>query len=455
MGSVVKKGNKYYAVYRFDSKDGEQKQKWERFDTRSAANKRLNEVAYRQDQGTFDEPNRMTVREFLDQYMSMHAKKHWSPSHYTQVVGLFKNYAIPYIGAEQISKLTTYKIDRYYDLLLRSPAVRQMPGKPTAHVSTSIIRHLHTALSAAFSQAKKWGLISENPFVNASPPKHSPAKRDIWTAEAMFDNLSNCEDMLLVLAINLSFCCSLRLGELLGLSWDCTEIEKKSISDECASILVNKQLQRIPRSLLDMLQEDECLFVFPSVNPESKSVLVLKKPKTESSIRRVYLPAALAEMLREWKKLQDAQKRVLGSEYKDYNLILAHDNGTPLESNAIRKKLSKLIRDNQAPKIVFHSFRAASTTYKLRLTGGDVKAVQGDTGHAQAAMVLDTYARILDENRMNTAKLMQQAYYEPRQTETKVTPVLTDELPQDFVKMLSDPNIMTLLRMLQSNQVKP
>ena len=50
--------------------------------------------------------------------------------------------------------------------------------------------------------------------------------------------------------------------------------------------------------------------------------------------------------------------------------------------------------DANLPKVVFHSLRHTSTTYKLKLSGGDIKAVQGDTGHAQATMVMERYAHI-------------------------------------------------------------
>lgn len=39
--------------------------------------------------------------------------------------------------------------------------------------------------------------------------------------------------------------------------------------------------------------------------------------------------------------------------------------------------LKRLIEKNNLPKVVFHSFRHSSITYKLKLNGGDIKAVQG------------------------------------------------------------------------------
>ena len=46
--------------------------------------------------------------------------------------------------------------------------------------------------------------------------------------------------------------------------------------------------------------------------------------------------------------------------------------------------------ENDYEVVVFHSLRHLSTGYKLKITNGDVKSVQGDTGHAEAEMVTDT-----------------------------------------------------------------
>ena len=41
-------------------------------------------------------------------------------------------------------------------------------------------------------------------------------------------------------------------------------------------------------------------------------MLVLKKPKTESSIRRVFIPATVAHQLKAWKREQERAKEALG-----------------------------------------------------------------------------------------------------------------------------------------------
>ncbi len=80
------------------------------------------------------------------------------------------------------------------------------------------------------------------------------------------------------------------------------------------------------------------------------------------------------------------------------------EDGRPVEHNIIRKGLAKVSEKAGLPPVVFHSLRHSSTTYKLKLNHGDIKATQGDTGHAQADMVTDLYSHILDEDRKINAQ---------------------------------------------------
>ena len=71
----------------------------------------------------------------------------------------------------------------------------------------------------------------------ATVPKSEAKKREIWDAPTLFHALEVCEDERLKLAINLAFACSLRIGELLGLTWDCVDISPESIAAGKAYLL--------------------------------------------------------------------------------------------------------------------------------------------------------------------------------------------------------------------------
>ena len=67
------------------------------------------------------------------------------------------------------------------------------------------------------------------------------------------------------------------------------------------------------------------------------------------------------------------------------SLMLAlPENGRPCEDRIILKEFAKLREEAGLHRIVFHSLRHSSTTYKLKLNHGDLKATQGDTGHAES-----------------------------------------------------------------------
>ena len=55
---------------------------------------------------------------------------------------------------------------------------------------------------------------------------------------------------------------------------------------------------------------------------------------------------------------------------------------------------------------------------RQKLNGGDIKAVQGDSGHAQATMVTDQYSHILDDDRKNNAALFERAFYSGKGVES-------------------------------------
>lgn len=75
-------------------------------------------------------------------------------------------------------------------------------------------------------------------------------------------------------------------------------------------------------------------------------------------------------------------------------MVFASTCGRPIEGQVINWALKKLINDNDLPPVVFYSFRYSSITCKLKLNGGNMKSVQGGSGHAQVKMVADVYSHI-------------------------------------------------------------
>lgn len=215
---------------------------------------------------------------------------------------------------------------------------------------------------------------------------------------------------------------------MLALTWDCIDISQNSIDSGTASIYVNKELQRVQRQSLEALDGKGVVKIFSAMLQSRHTALVLKEPKTKTSIRKVFLPKTVAEMLIARKKEQEELQELFGDEYADYNLVFCSPLGHPIEGQVINRVLNKLIADNNLPKVVFHSLRHSSITYKLKLNGGDMKSVQGDSGHAQMKMVADVYSHIIDDDRRLNAQRFEEAFYSGRQTDdTPAEPI--SEIP--------------------------
>ena len=116
---------------------------------------------------------------------------------------------------------------------------------------------------------------------------------------------------------------------------------------------------------------------------------------------------------------------------QQFILMMATTFGNPIGTGAIRGQLKKL-------------------------NGGDIKAVQGDSGHSQVDMVTDVYSHIIDEDRRRNAELFEEAFYEKKNLDPKMrdeTATQTVDVPDDvdaelLAKVLANPEMKALLASL-------
>ena len=94
---------------------------------------------------------------------------------------------------------------------------------------------------------------------------------------------------------------------------------------------------------------------------------------------------------------------------------------------------------------------------KMKMTNGDVKSVQGDTGHAEAEMVTDVYSEIIDEDRRFNAQKMDKEFYsnlndEEEKSETETSVSDSDMMLLELLKSLSPEMKEQLLKQTLQNQ---
>ena len=422
--AIRKRGNCYQVSYRCP---GERSPRTETFKSEDEAVIREMQIKLAKKNGTFEPPIRIskgcvqvkrdiTVSDFLDEYVEVYGLKKWGNSYYSMSTGLIKNYIKPYIGNRYVRSFTVRDVDAYYTMLLDKPAAVVSGHLDTgAKITAHTIGRIHKLLKSAFGKAVVWEYTAVNPTIGATLPTAKAEKREVWSDDEAIAALSACKEQPLRICLYLALGCSMRLGEILGLQWTNVHIEDELVAEGAAFLKVDRELHRCNNESIEALERvnrSTIIFKFPLVMPKkATTTLVLKAPKTESSNRTIYLPNAVIEELRQVKAQQAEYKRLMGDEYHDYDLVVSQLNGRPYEIRIIDKAFNKLITENNFRPVVFHSLRHSSTSLKLKLSRGNIKAVQGDTGHAEARMVTDTYAHGFDADRKLIAHEMDTGFF--------------------------------------------
>lgn len=469
MASITKRKSKFAVVYWYLDEKEIRKQKWETYDSKKEAKARKAFIEFYQQtnglvivplseqyalerenaQKELENPNSdITLREFLEIFVSIYGISKWSANTFSSKQSSINNYINPIIGDWKLSEITTQKLSKYYNDLLNVPEVPRANRKATGRcVQPANIKKIHDIIRCALNQAILWEYLDtkmRNPASLATLPKIPKVRRDVWSIDTFKQAISVVDDDVLLICMHLAFSCSLRIGEITGLTWKDIIIDEESIENGTARVIVNKELARVSLNAMQKLKEKDIIKIFPTQKPHATTRLVLKTPKTESSKRTVWLPKTVATLLRQYKQDQFELREFLGNAYHDYDLVIALDNGNPVESRIVRDRFQALCEQNDFEIVVFHSLRHLSTGYKLKMTNGDIKSVQGDTGHAEAEMVMDVYSRVIDEDRRLNAKKLDEQFYgsltEPSKESNEKGSSDNDSFFKNLIEFMSDEN---------------
>lgn len=112
--------------------------------------------------------------------------------------------------------------------------------------------------------------------------------------------------------------------------------------------------------------------------------------------------------------------------------------GDPIEPKLMEKRFKKWQKryGEDLPEIKFHGLRHPSITYKLYLSDGDIKAVQGDSGHASAAMVTDNYSHMQDSRRFALSQKIGKSFYQHEDATEMETDRVSEEGVLDLANKL-------------------
>lgn len=174
------------------------------------------------------------------------------------------------------------------------------------------------------------------------------------------------------------------------MQWERIYLDKQAID-------IDRVIDRISKKNIEKLSKLEIMFQFPNLYPGTKTVIVLKQPKTEGSIRVVESTKIVLDALIVLKELHDKLKQELGSDgYMNYDLVICQANGRPIMTEHLNKRFKDILAEMNDPEIdpeeiVFHSLRHTSASTKLTISNGDYNSVKHAGGWANLEMLTRRY----------------------------------------------------------------
>ena len=179
--------------------------------------------------------------------------------------------------------------------------------------------------------------------------------------------------------------------------------------------------------ILDNEEESRAYHTFPDRREGSKSSLILKKPKTKKSNRVLYMTKPLKEELQVWLEKFKQDEQNASEKYSNCGQLFRLPDGLPIAPELLTKWYRQWRSAHpEFEQIVFHGLCHSSATYQLLQSDGDFKSVQGNTGHATASVLMDTYAHTQDKPRLELTEKIEANFYsqdltpaasQPRQNE--------------------------------------
>ncbi|MGH8983105.1 MAG: tyrosine-type recombinase/integrase, partial [Acidimicrobiia bacterium] len=340
-----------------DPVTGRRRQKWHgSWATKKEAERALTKILGGVLDGTYVEPDRVTVRGFLIDEWLPAMKTRLRPSTHRLYETLATAYTIPRIGEVRLQRLSPSHLNRLYADLLERGA---REGKPLGAETT---RKVHRLLHRALRDAVKWGRVARNAAADADPPRAPRPQLRAWEASHLSALLEQTRDDRLSALWQLLATTGLRRAEALGLRWMDIDLDEARLSVRQTLAYVGTKAS-------------------------------FSEPKTGSSRRLVTLAPSTVESLRAHKARQAQERLALGPAYASFDLVFAHPDGTALNPATVSRSFDALVKAAELPKLTLHGLRHTFATLAL-LDGIPSKVVAEILGHSSTRVTEDTYQHV-------------------------------------------------------------
>jgi integrase len=303
-----------------------------------------------------------------------HASSSFSPKTVEITSMYIEDPIVPLLGSIPVSKLTPADLDRFYRHLLEV-------GRSRGPYAPATIKRVHGIIRRALTQGVRWGWITHNPAIDASPPR-VPMKElkppDPDQVVRLF-NYAQESDPELATFILLAASSGARRGELLALRWNDIDLEHGKLSIERGIVRVDDHL-------------------------------IEQGTKTHQS-RRISLDAGTVSSLRAHheRSVQRAVDARSAVTLTSFVFSPSADGSTPWHPDSTSRAFRKTCEQVGVIGVRLHDLRHYVAT-RLLSAGVDVRTVAGRLGHRNPSTALNVYSHFVPETDQGAADALGQIF---------------------------------------------
>ena len=296
----------------------------------------------------------MRFGDWIEYWYENHAKPRIRPTTQAGYEDRIRLHIVPEIGDIPLNKLTQNDLQQFYGRLKKSGR-KALVERYGEGLSDRMVRMCHTTCRTALQKAVQEGLIRSNPAVGCKLPPKKAREMQVLDREELQRFLIQARAEGYYEIFLLALATGLRRGEIMGLQWDDLDFETGVLS-------VSRQVTTV------------------------RGKLEISQPKTKSSIRKIVLPPAVVEVLREYRETVHSRWMFPSPVKEDM----------PLGPGVVLKRLHAILEHAGCKHIRFHDLRHTFATLALS-NGMDVKTLSSMLGHVSAATTMDIYTHITDD----------------------------------------------------------
>lgn len=324
-----------------------------------------------------------SVREWAEFCLKTYSISNVRGSTYNTYLCILRNHFDGGLGDKKLSNVRNLDIQQHINRKARN---RTNPDG----LSEKSLNNIRLFINYIFNIAIKNGIIVKNPALGVIVPKTDKKETRALTVDEEHSILSAARksNRYIMFTVVFALYTGCRKGEILGLKWSDVDFDEEIIH-------ISHQLTR-------MYNKYE--------NSETKTLIELSEPKTQASIRDIYMFKSFKAEFFKYKQKMIAWKEQNNFRHTEDDFVFVGQKNTSIEPRVFYSYYQEIMKEAKIENANFHTLRHTFATRCIE-NGIYILMVSRTLGHTNVKTTLDKYSHLLPVHQKLCMEKLEEIYF--------------------------------------------